>query len=56
MDAIRFRRLVTDTVAFGALRTYLSRPNSDPGELIRIARILGNSTHVIQTLQILLSA
>jgi predicted transcriptional regulator of viral defense system len=42
-DVMRLRHLVGDTVAYRALRGYLSRRSARPAELLQVARQLGDS-------------
>ncbi len=54
-DAMRLRNLVTDTVALRALRIYLSRRSANPGELARVAGLLGDARPLIRAIQVVQS-
>jgi predicted transcriptional regulator of viral defense system len=54
-DCIRLRHRVGDTVAIRALRTYLSRDNNKAGDLMAIARQIGDAAALSKTIQVLLS-
>lgn len=53
-DAYRLRRLIGDDIANQALKTYLNRPRSHPGNLLRTAKQLGSTTALRTALLILL--
>ena len=55
VDVLRFRHRIGDSVALGALRAYLARRTANPGDLVAIARQLGDAGPLLQTLRVLLS-
>jgi predicted transcriptional regulator of viral defense system len=54
-DCMRLRHRVGDTVAIRALRTYLSRTQNRAGDLMIMARQLGDVTALTRAIQLVLS-
>jgi hypothetical protein len=55
VDVFRFRNRIGTDLAYGALRGYLRRPGSKPGELMRLAQQLRVAGPLRQATDVLLS-
>jgi predicted transcriptional regulator of viral defense system len=54
-DCMRLRHRVGDTVAIRALRTYLAKHRNKAGELMAMARQVGDASALSKTIQVVLS-
>jgi predicted transcriptional regulator of viral defense system len=54
-DCMRLRHRVGDTIAIRALRTYISRHHNKAGDLMAIARQIGDAAALSKTIQVVLS-